>query len=292
MKPPTGIPSLTSTWHNDTYPAISPTNPALSAEGKTVIVTGGGRGLGVEMARAFAIAGAHHVALLGRTRGTLLSTKTSLENEHPKLKVTTHVADVADENDVQNAAKEVGAWDVLVLNAGLQNLSKPVAKSSVTDWWRVFETNVKGAFVTCHAFLPSHRASASIIGINAALAQFAPNTGYAEGASAYAASKMAQMKLLEHIAAENPDMFVASVHPGIIATDMPAGAKMDLKESPMDDIKLPAHFVVWSVSPEAKFLKGRFVWANWDVDELKAKAKEIEGSLILTSNVLGWPFAP
>lgn len=32
---------------------------------------------------------------------------------------------------------------------------------------------------------------------------------------------------------------------------------------------LPGHFSVWAATPEARFLHGRFVWANWDVDELK-----------------------
>ena len=139
MKVPAGFPSLTATWHNDSYPAISPTNPALSTEGKTVVVTGGGRGIGVEIAWAFAIAGAGHIALLGRTQSTLLSTKTALENEYPKMRVTTHVADIADDNDVRNAAAEIGAWDALVLNAGVQPESRPVAKSSVPDWWRAYE---------------------------------------------------------------------------------------------------------------------------------------------------------
>jgi len=40
--------------------------------------------------------------------------------------------------------------------------------------------------------------------------------------------------------------------------------------------KLPGNFCVWLASPEAAFLHGRFVWANWDVDELKARAEEVE----------------
>lgn len=39
---------------------------------------------------------------------------------------------------------------------------------------------------------------------------------------------------------------------------------------------LPAHFAVWLCSPEADFLKGRFFWAHWDVDELMAKKELIE----------------
>lgn len=45
---------------------------------------------------------------------------------------------------------------------------------------------------------------------------------------------------------------------------------------------LPGHFCVWLVSPEARFLKSKFVWANWDVQELMDRAKEIETSHLLT----------
>ena len=55
-------------------------------------------------------------------------------------------------------------------------------------------------------------------------------------------------------------------------------------------VSLPASFSVWLASPEARFLKGKFLWANWDVDELKAKAKEIEESNLLSIGLSGWPF--
>lgn len=45
---------------------------------------------------------------------------------------------------------------------------------------------------------------------------------------------------------------------------------------------LPAAFAVWLCSAEADFLKGRFLWAQWDVEELKAKKAKIEAD----SNVL------
>ncbi|KAG6012947.1 hypothetical protein E4U41_005188, partial [Claviceps citrina] len=37
-----------------------------------------------------------------------------------------------------------------------------------------------------------------------------------------------------------------------------------------EDPRLPAHFALWLAGPESGFLSGRFVWANWDVDELVA----------------------
>lgn len=56
-------------------------------------------------------------------------------------------------------------------------------------------------------------------------------------------------------------------------------------------VDLPADFTVWLASPEASFLKGRQVWANWDVDELRARAGDIQAGLLLTAGIHGWPFA-
>ncbi len=55
-------------------------------------------------------------------------------------------------------------------------------------------------------------------------------------------------------------------------------------------VSLPASFNVWLTSPEARFLNGKFLWANWDIDELKAKAKEVEGTTRFSIGLGGWPF--
>jgi hypothetical protein len=56
-----------------------------------------------------------------------------------------------------------------------------------------------------------------------------------------------------------------------------------------DAVELPASFAVWIVSPEAEFLRGKFVWSNWDVEELKAKKDQLISSQDLTLGLLGWP---
>ena len=50
---------------------------------------------------------------------------------------------------------------------------------------------------------------------------------------------------------------------------------------------MPASFNVWLTSPEAKFLKGKFTYANWDVDELKARKGELEGGSQITLGLYG-----
>lgn len=54
-------------------------------------------------------------------------------------------------------------------------------------------------------------------------------------------------------------------------------------------VSLPGHFSVWLASAEARFLTGRFVYANWDVEELKGRAAEIERSDLLKIGLIGEP---
>lgn len=57
----------------------------------------------------------------------------------------------------------------------------------------------------------------------------------------------------------------------------------------LQTVGLPAAFSVWLSSPEANFLESKFVWANWDVEELKSRAEEIRGSKVLTIMLEGVP---
>lgn len=54
-------------------------------------------------------------------------------------------------------------------------------------------------------------------------------------------------------------------------------------------VELPASFAVWIVSTEAEFLRGKFVWSNWDIEELKAKKEHLLSTDDLTLGLQGWP---
>lgn len=79
---------------------------------------------------------------------------------------------------------------------------------------------MRGFFATLHAFLPSRRSAARVVGVSAAIVNFPPVYPLCNGASAYITSKLAQVRLLEHVAAECPDVFVVAIHPGIVVTDL------------------------------------------------------------------------
>lgn len=103
-------------------------------------------------------------------------------------------------------------------------LNRPITQICQLSLTFPTKTNVKGAVLCIQTFLPvrnrSSSASTSIIGINAGMVQVPAGVGPASGASAYTSSKIAQLKVMEFLAAENPEVFVASVHPGVVLTPL------------------------------------------------------------------------
>lgn len=56
----------------------------------------------------------------------------------------------------------------------------------------------------------------------------------------------------------------------------------------MEVAELAGNFVVWLASKEAAFLKGKFTWVNWDIEELKINAREIENTTELSIGLQGY----
>ncbi|KAI1395673.1 putative NADP(+)-dependent dehydrogenase [Hypoxylon fuscum] len=284
MQPP--LPSPTPTWHNDTYAAISPSRPELRAAEKTIVITGAGSGIGRETAIAYASAGAARLVLLGRTKTTLEETASLLPGHASK---EAFPVDVTQEDALRRVAKAIGTWDVLILAAGYVSEPSPMASASTDAWWQSFETNVKALFLAIKVFTPTKNVShATILALTSGAAPLP--SSMLPGQSAYAASKLAQTKLIEFLASEQPDIFAATVHPGLVETAIFKKSGGKAEAVPMDKVQLPAHFLLWMSSPEATFLNGRSVWANWDVIELKEQAEQIKSGVQMTAGMNGWPY--
>jgi NAD(P)-dependent dehydrogenase (short-subunit alcohol dehydrogenase family) len=231
------VQSPTKRYHTSAYAAINPSLPALSSAGKNIVITGGGSGIGSEIAKAFAQSGASSIALLGRTEASLLQTKREIESEHKSTKVSTYVADVTDFPALEHALESHsqshgGNLHVLVANAGFLPTSASLLDSSPEDWFSGFEINVKGTFNMLRAFLPHAAEDAAVLNTTSAVAQMP----FVAGMSSYAASKLAAAKVYEYLHHEHPGLFVLSVHPGTIKTDMSDKALGGV-EVPYDDGK-------------------------------------------------------
>ncbi|CZR69610.1 related to peroxisomal short-chain alcohol dehydrogenase [Phialocephala subalpina] len=277
---PDFLPTFTSTWHTSPPSSISPLRPELSAKGKSVVVTGGGTGIGASVALSFAQAGPSFIGLTARREDKLLSSKAAIEKAAPGVKVGIAAGDISDIKGLTEAfgklAKEAGGkLDVLVSSAGYLNEPSSIMEGDPEDWWKVQEIVIRGTYNTIRAFVPLASSSAIFLNITSGIGHMPVHlAGLAGTMSAYAVSKIANGKLVEYAAAELKDRGIRAVNiqPGVVTTDlnMKHGAIAGL-----DTSDLPGNFCVWLASPEAEFLNGRYVYVNWDVDELKAKKEEI-----------------
>ena len=152
------LPKFGTIWHDTSYPAINPKRPELSASGKSIVITGGGQGIGAATARSFAEAGAKHIAILGRTKKTLDNTAEPLRSTYPATKTHAYVADITDAASVEKVFSEfesaIGAKiDVLVSSASLWPETVAIQDASPDDFINDIQVNIRGPLNLAQAFL-------------------------------------------------------------------------------------------------------------------------------------------
>nr|OQO31978.1 hypothetical protein B0A51_00319 [Rachicladosporium sp. CCFEE 5018] len=249
-------------------------------------------GIGKAIAIGFAQAGAQSVSILGRHDGHLIAAVADIRAAATNAAsvVGYEIADLLKREEVDKALRSILAQirkiDILVCNAAVLPAIGPLAGYEADEFTTGFSINVLSTFNTVQAFLPLAAPNATIISITAAAAHIAP----LPGASAYAVGKAATLKMMDYFAAENPRFHIVSMQPGTVATNMSAQMAVKAPDSgKLLATELPGHFCVWLASPEARFLKNKIVWANWDVDELVTRSGEIENSRLLTCGLNGVP---
>jgi NAD(P)-dependent dehydrogenase (short-subunit alcohol dehydrogenase family) len=121
--------------------------------GKVVFITGGGSGIGLAMADAFAANGAR-LALLDINPAALAAASAQLLSSHAGLEIATYTAsitdDVAVEAAVAQAETRFGRIDVLLNNAGI-SMNQPTMELSAADWRRAIDINLNGVFYCAQA---------------------------------------------------------------------------------------------------------------------------------------------
>ncbi|KAL8646439.1 MAG: hypothetical protein Q9226_006857 [Calogaya cf. arnoldii] len=272
-------PSYTKVTHTATYAGITPTQPGLSTVGKVILITGASGGIGRATALSFAASGPKALVLLGRRADALAETASSVKTSYTGLPIQTYEAELCDASSVRNAmnkvAAEYGGIDILVHSAGVLAPVMPLVEADPTTFLDGYKTTVVGTLVTAQSVVLANKDKpVTFINLTTAGILFPPFPGM----GAYVSSKMAAVKLLEAFAAENPQVRLHNVHPGLLKTAMSAKLEEKVKlPYAYDEISLPADFLVWIASPEAEFLKNKMVFSSWDVEELKGRKKEILG---------------
>lgn len=178
-------------------------------QGKRVLITGGGTGVGADLARAFAAAGAE-VVITGRRLQPLQEVAGRLAN------VTPVQGDVTDEDSVAKMFAMAGRCDVVIANAGAAD-SAPLHRVSLSDWNAMLAVNLTGTFLTFREGLKQFEGWGRLI----AVASTAGLKGYGYVAP-YVAAKHGVVGLVKSLALEvaKKPITVNALCPGYLDTEM------------------------------------------------------------------------
>ncbi|CRK18292.1 hypothetical protein BN1708_012324 [Verticillium longisporum] len=255
---------------------------AFSLEGRTAVVTGGSRGLGLHMATAFLLAGCSHVIITARKLEGEQGITQAVEklNKLPKIrgKAIALAANVADTKDIERLVGEVKSivgskgLNILVCNAGAawgSRFEDAPPSSSV----KILDLNVRGVFELAQKFLPLLQQAASredparVLTISSTAGSNVPHVGE-HGTIMYSVSKAAANHLGRNLAVELGRRNITSniIAPGFFPSKLVSGLISNLggidelsKDNPLgrlgeaDDI---AGVAVFLCSPAGKYVNG------------------------------------
>ena len=226
---------------------------------KTVVITGGSRGIGAAAVSAFRAKGCEVIFLYHKNHAAAQA----LARETGSRAIA---CDVANEAAVQTAFSQLPPIDVLINNAGISQYGL-FQDISPAEWDRIFAVNVKGIYHTVKAALPGmlERQSGVILNMSSMWGQVG-----ASCEAAYAATKGAVIALTKSLAKElaPSGIRVNAVCPGLIDTDMNAHLSYEaleelIEQTPLGRIGTPedvARALVYLA--EADFVTGQLLAVN------------------------------
>jgi NAD(P)-dependent dehydrogenase (short-subunit alcohol dehydrogenase family) len=126
-------------------------------QGKTVIVTGAGSGIGLEIAKNLHNSGANLI-LIGRNHKNLEKICNKLSNDDSSLSINFYECDISDNHAINKTFKSIVKHDDkiygLVNNAGINPSREDLSNTNEKDWQEIIDTNLSGTFNITKATLP------------------------------------------------------------------------------------------------------------------------------------------
>ena len=241
----------------------SPAPSHIHLAGKTAVITGGARGIGLAIARRFYASGAR--CSLWDNDATALAAAAKLFDEPDRIHTVT--VDLTQESQVRAATENVQARfqsiDILVNNAGIAGVSKKLWECSSAEWRAVMELDLFAVFLCCHAIVPLMltRNTGRIVNI----ASIAGKEGN-PNASHYSAAKAGVIGLTKSLGKElaTTGIRVNCITPAVIETEILKQMSKEHVNYMLSKIPLGrpgsvdevAALVAWLASDECSFSTG------------------------------------
>ncbi|MDH3648721.1 MAG: SDR family oxidoreductase [Saprospiraceae bacterium] len=203
--------------------------------GKTALITGGSKGIGLGVAEALLESGMN-IVITGRSHNSIEKAITNLATEHPG-KIVGFVADVRSEEiqrqSVAFTLEKFASLDVLIANAGVGHFAS-IEDLTAKQWNEVIDINLTGVFHSVKACIPALKESKGYIITIASLA----GTNFFAGGAAYNASKFGLVGFTQAVMLDlrQTGIKTSTIMPGSVATHF--------------NDRVPSEKDAWKIQPE------------------------------------------
>jgi gluconate 5-dehydrogenase len=236
---------------------------SFDLSGRTALVTGSTRGIGLALAQALAAAGAR-VAINGRSAEAAETVAAGIDRAVPVP------FDVTDEAAVVRAVESLGPVDILVNNTGMA-LRRSLVELELDEWQRLLDVNLTSAFLVSRAVAPGmiERGRGKIVNVCSVMSELArPTTG------GYAATKGALKMLTRSMCAEWAQHGIQAngIAPGYVRTDLTEPLQADAEFDAWVRGRVPAGrwgepdelggAVVFLASSASDFVNGQLLFVD------------------------------